>query len=46
MLVCHTDKRSSNAATVLAQAGFSDVLILRGGMARWNDVGLPVDQAG
>jgi uncharacterized membrane protein YdjX (TVP38/TMEM64 family)/rhodanese-related sulfurtransferase len=45
VLVCLTDRRSSKAATILAQAGFRDVLVLRGGMAHWNDVGLPVDQA-
>jgi uncharacterized membrane protein YdjX (TVP38/TMEM64 family)/rhodanese-related sulfurtransferase len=41
ILVCHTDKRSSNAAAFLGQAGFSDVLVLRGGMVRWNEAGLP-----
>jgi uncharacterized membrane protein YdjX (TVP38/TMEM64 family)/rhodanese-related sulfurtransferase len=42
VLVCHTDKRSASAAALLDQAGFHDVLVLRGGMVRWNEAGLPV----
>ena len=42
VLVCKTDKRSASAATVLDAAGFRDVTVLRGGMARWNEAGLPV----
>jgi rhodanese-related sulfurtransferase len=42
VLVCHTDKRSAKAAAFLSEAGFRDVLVLRGGMLRWNEVGLPV----
>ena len=42
VLVCQTDKRSANAAAVLDAAGFRDVLVLRGGMMRWNGAGLPV----
>lgn len=42
VLVCRTDKRSANAAVLLEQAGFRDVLVLRGGMVRWNEAGLPV----
>jgi uncharacterized membrane protein YdjX (TVP38/TMEM64 family)/rhodanese-related sulfurtransferase len=41
-LVCRTDKRSSSAAALLGNAGFRDVLVLRGGMVNWNEVGLPV----
>ena len=43
VIVCHTDKRSASAADVLAEAGFGDVRILRGGMVRWNEAGLPVE---
>jgi rhodanese-related sulfurtransferase len=43
IVVCHTDKRSANAADLLAEAGFGDVRILRGGMVRWNEAGLPVE---
>jgi uncharacterized membrane protein YdjX (TVP38/TMEM64 family)/rhodanese-related sulfurtransferase len=42
VLVCHTDKRSAKAAAILSEAGFPDVLVLRGGMLRWNEAGLPV----
>ena len=42
VLVCHTDKRSAKAAEILSEAGFRDVLVLRGGMLRWNEAGLPV----
>ncbi len=42
VLVCKTDKRSASAAAVLDGAGFRDVSVLRGGMVRWNEAGLPV----
>ena len=42
VLVCHTDKRSAGAAPLLDEAGFHDVRVLRGGMVRWNEAGLPV----
>jgi rhodanese-related sulfurtransferase len=41
VLVCKTDKRSARAAAVLDAAGFRDVLVLRGGMVRWNEARLP-----
>jgi rhodanese-related sulfurtransferase len=41
-VVCLTDERSANAAALLHAAGFDDVRVLRGGMARWNQNGLPV----
>lgn len=43
ILVCRTDKRSANAAVLLRDAGFGDVQVLRGGMERWNQNGLPVE---
>jgi uncharacterized membrane protein YdjX (TVP38/TMEM64 family)/rhodanese-related sulfurtransferase len=43
ILVCRTDKRSAAAATLLRDAGFRDVGVLRGGMEQWNQRGLPVD---
>jgi uncharacterized membrane protein YdjX (TVP38/TMEM64 family)/rhodanese-related sulfurtransferase len=43
IVVCHTDKRSANAAGLLAEAGFGDVRVLRGGMVRWNEARLPVE---
>jgi rhodanese-related sulfurtransferase len=42
VLVCRTDKRSAAAASALCAAGFSDVSVLRQGMERWNEAGLPV----
>jgi uncharacterized membrane protein YdjX (TVP38/TMEM64 family)/rhodanese-related sulfurtransferase len=42
VLVCKTDRRSASAAAVLDAAGFRDVFVLRGGMVRWNETGLPV----
>lgn len=43
VVVCRTDRRSANAATLLHDAGFRRVQVLRGGMERWNQRGLPVD---
>ena len=43
ILVCRTDKRSATAAALLRDAGFVDVRVLCGGMERWNQNGLPVD---
>jgi uncharacterized membrane protein YdjX (TVP38/TMEM64 family)/rhodanese-related sulfurtransferase len=42
VLVCKTDKRSASAAAMLDAAGFRDISVLRGGMMRWNEAGLPV----
>ena len=41
-IVCKTDKRSAQAAHQLSKAGFTRVLIVRGGMVQWNANGLPV----
>lgn len=43
VLVCRTHKMSGNAANQLKAAGFSDVRVVRGGMVKWNEQGLPVD---
>jgi uncharacterized membrane protein YdjX (TVP38/TMEM64 family)/rhodanese-related sulfurtransferase len=43
VLVCRTDRRSSNAAALLREAGFRDVRVLRGGMMQWNQAGRPVE---
>lgn len=42
ILVCRTDKRSAAAARTLHAAGFRQVSILRRGMERWNEAGLPI----
>ena len=39
VLVCHTDRRSSVAASALRQAGGKDVSVLRGGMVAWRAAG-------
>jgi rhodanese-related sulfurtransferase len=39
VLVCLTDKRSSQAAAALAEAGIRDVAVLRGGMRGWQTGG-------
>jgi uncharacterized membrane protein YdjX (TVP38/TMEM64 family)/rhodanese-related sulfurtransferase len=41
-IVCRTDKRSAKAATMLAEHGFHDVHVVRGGMTKWIEAGLPV----
>lgn len=42
VLVCRTHKMSGSAAGQLQAAGFSNVRVVRGGMVRWNQAGLPV----
>ena len=42
-VVCLSDKRSTQAIQLLRDAGFSDVLLLRGGMKEWHSTGLPVE---
>ena len=41
-IVCRTDKRSAKAALLLAEEGFRDVHVVRGGMTKWLEAGLPV----
>jgi rhodanese-related sulfurtransferase len=41
-IVCRTDKKSAKAALLLTEEGFADVHIVRGGMTKWLDAGLPV----
>jgi rhodanese-related sulfurtransferase len=43
VLVCRTDKRSAKAAKLIRVAGFRNVSVLRGGMERWNQDKLPVE---
>ncbi|MFZ2102267.1 MAG: VTT domain-containing protein [Oricola sp.] len=42
VLVCRTDKRSAAAARQLQTSGFADIRVLRGGMERWNSLGLEI----
>jgi rhodanese-related sulfurtransferase len=43
-IVCRTDRRSAKAATLLAQRGFADVHVVRGGMTAWLERGWPTEQ--
>jgi rhodanese-related sulfurtransferase len=43
ILVCRSNKRSSQAASLLGAARFRQVRVLRGGMERWREAGLPVE---
>ena len=41
-IVCRTDKRSAKAALLLTEKGFHDVHVVRGGMTKWIEAGLPI----
>ena len=43
-LICRTDRRSDQAARILAGAGFADVHVVRGGMTAWLKNGWPVQE--
>lgn len=43
VLVCRTDRRSAKAAQLLAQNGFADAHVIKGGMTDWNAHGYPVE---
>ena len=45
-LVCRTDRRSAQAARLLAEAGFADARVIQGGMTAWRASGWPVADAG
>ena len=44
-LVCRTDRRSAQAARLLADAGFADARVIKGGMTAWGAKGWPTSQA-
>jgi uncharacterized membrane protein YdjX (TVP38/TMEM64 family)/rhodanese-related sulfurtransferase len=44
-LVCRTDRRSAQAARLLAEAGFTDAQVIQGGMTAWRATGWPVADA-
>lgn len=44
-LICRTDRRSAQAARMLADAGFADAQVIRGGMTAWCAHGWPVARA-
>lgn len=43
ILVCQTGTRSAKAAKKLLASGFSNVNLIRGGLASWNKENLPLD---
>ncbi len=43
-IVCRTDRRSAKAAALLAQQGFADARVVRGGMTAWLEQGWPVER--
>jgi len=43
-IVCRTDRRSAKAAALLAQRGFADARVVRGGMTAWRARGWPVER--
>jgi uncharacterized membrane protein YdjX (TVP38/TMEM64 family)/rhodanese-related sulfurtransferase len=42
-LLCRTDRRSAQAARLLAEAGFADAQVIQGGMTAWRAKGWPVE---
>lgn len=44
IVYCATDNRSGAAAATLKKRGFSNVVILSGGFAAWQQAGLPVQK--
>jgi len=44
VLVCRTDRRSSQAAKLLTRGGFADVHVAKGGMTDWNANGYSIER--
>ena len=44
LVYCRSGKRSSNAATMLHEKGFKNVVNLEGGIIAWKEAGLPVSK--
>jgi uncharacterized membrane protein YdjX (TVP38/TMEM64 family)/rhodanese-related sulfurtransferase len=44
-ILCRTDRRSTQAARLLGDAGFADAQVIRGGMTAWREKGWPVEGA-
>lgn len=42
--ICRTDRMSSQAAQMLAQKGFSKVVVAKMGMTDWNKLGYPIER--
>ena len=46
VVVCRTDRRSTQAAQQLTHAGFADVHVVRGGMMEWSRAAFPLNRQG
>jgi rhodanese-related sulfurtransferase len=44
VVVCHSGARAALAAATLQDMGFEDVAVLDGGLAAWQEAGLPVTE--
>ena len=44
LVVCQTGGRSHSATTALKKAGFSEVVVLAGGMGAWQTANMPVEK--
>ncbi len=44
VIVCQTGSRSHTATTTLKKAGFSEVVVLAGGMGAWQSANMPVEK--
>ncbi len=42
-VVCHTDRRSEQAASLLEREGFAQVQVVKGGMLAWHAMGGPIE---
>jgi rhodanese-related sulfurtransferase len=44
MLIDHAEQRAPRAFEALIKAGFSQVVVVKGGMAEWKKAGLPIEE--
>ncbi len=44
LLLCQAGNRSASASGTLKKAGFAEVVALAGGLAAWQQAGMPVDK--
>lgn len=43
-LICRTDNRSRQAAKILSNAGFGQIVVITGGTEAWESAGLPMEK--
>lgn len=44
MVIDHAEQRAPRAMEILLKAGFSQVFVVKGGMAEWKKAGLPIEK--